>query len=105
MQIDSMHHYLRPDMDNMSIQRFIREIEQKDLVYALKGSNNEVSNIIFSNMSARMADAIKSELEITSNVRVKDVEAAQQNIVSVIRKLEEAGQIVISKGGEDDIIV
>ncbi len=93
------------NMDNMSIQRFIREIEQKDLVYALKGSNNEVSNIIFSNMSARMADAIKSELEITSNVRVKDVEAAQQNIVSVIRKLEEAGQIVISKGGEDDIIV
>ena len=91
-------------MDNMSIQRFIREVEQKDIVYALKGANREVSNVIFSNMSSRMADAIKSELEITSNIRVKDVEAAQQRIVSIIRKLEEAGQLTISKGGKDDII-
>lgn len=91
-------------MDNMSIQRFIREIDQKDLVYALKGSNEEVSNVIFANMSSRMTEAIKSELEITSNVRVKDVEEAQQRIVGTIRALEEAGQLVISKGGKDDII-
>lgn len=92
-------------MDNMSIQRFVREIDQKDLVYALKGSNAEVSNVIFANMSTRMVEAIKSELEITSNIRVKDVEEAQQRIVGTIRTLEEAGQLVISKGGKDDIIV
>ncbi len=91
-------------MDNISIQRFIREIDQKDLVYALKGSNNEVSNVIFANMSTRMAEAIKSELEITANIRVTDVEEAQQRIVGIIRVLEESGQIVVSKGGKDDII-
>lgn len=91
-------------MDNMSIQRFVRDIDQKDLVFALKGSTPEVSAVIFANMSTRMAEAIRSELEITTNVRVKDVEEAQQRIVSLIRKLEEAGQLVISKGGKDDII-
>lgn len=93
------------NMDNMSIQRFIREIDQKDLVYALKGANEDVAKVIFSNMSVRMTESIKSELEITTNVRVKDVEEAQQRIVGVIRALEEKGQLVISKGGKDDIIV
>lgn len=91
-------------MDNLSIQRVIREVDQKDLVYALKGAQSEVASVIFSNMSARMTETIKSELEITTNVRVRDVEDAQQRIVSVIRKLEDAGQIVVSKGGKDDII-
>lgn len=91
-------------MDNLSIQRVIREVDQKDLVYALKGAQSEVANVIFANMSARMTETIKSELEITTNVRVRDVEDAQQRIVSVIRKLEDAGQIVVSKGGKDDII-
>lgn len=93
------------NMDSMSIQRFIREIDQKDLVYAIKGANSDVANVIFANMSTRMTESIKSELEITTNVRVKDVEEAQQRIVGVIRALEEKGQLVISKGGEDDIIV
>ncbi|MPN46870.1 Flagellar motor switch protein FliG [bioreactor metagenome] len=92
-------------MDNLSIQRVIREVDQKDLVYALKGAQGEVANVMFANMSARMTETIKSELEITTNVRVKDVEDAQQRIVAVVRKLEDAGQIVISKGGKDDIIV
>ncbi|MFV0314469.1 MAG: flagellar motor switch protein FliG [Anaerotignum sp.] len=91
-------------MDNLSIQRVIREIDQRDLVYALKGSQPEVANIIFANMSVRMTETVKSELEITNNVRVKDVEDAQQRIVGVVRKLEESGQIVIVKGGKDDII-
>ncbi len=91
-------------MDNLSIQRVIREVDQKDLVYALKGAQGEVANVMFANMSARMTETIKSELEITTNVRVKDVEDAQQRIVAVVRKLEDAGQIVISKGGKDDII-
>ena len=80
-------------MDNLSIQRVI-----------LKGAQSEVASVIFGNMSARMTETIKSELEITTNVRVKDVEDAQQRIVSVIRKLEDSGQIIVSKGGKDDII-
>lgn len=91
-------------IDNLSIQRVIREVDQKDLVYALKGANSEVASVIFANMSARMTETIKSELEITTNVRVKDVEDAQQRVVGVIRKLEDLGQIVVSKGGKDDII-
>lgn len=91
-------------MDNRSIQRFLRDCDSKDIVLALKGANTEVANLIFSNMSSRMAESIKSDLEVTVNVRIKDVEEAQQRIVSVIRKLEEEGELIIMKGGKDDII-
>lgn len=93
------------NLDARSIQIFVRECEVKDLVYALKGSNPEVNALIFANMSSRMAENIKDELEITTNLRLKDVEEAQQRVVAVIRRLEEEGQLVISKGGKDDIIV
>ena len=91
-------------MDNRSIQRFLRDCDPKDIVLSLKGANTEVANLIFSNMSTRMAESIKSDLEVTVNVRIKDVEDAQQRIVNVIRKLEEEGELVIMKGGKDDII-
>lgn len=91
-------------MDNRSIQRFVRECDTRDLVYALKGANAEVANLIFANMSSRMAESIKSDLEITTNVRMKDVEEAQQRIVNIIRKLEEDGELVIMKAGKDEII-
>ncbi len=92
-------------MDTMSIQRFLREIDSKDLVYAIKGSNKDVADMLFSNMSTKMGETIKSELEYTHNVRLRDVEEAQQRIVSVIRRLEEEGELIIAKGGKDDIIV
>lgn len=92
-------------MDSMGIQRFLREVDSKDLVFAIKGSNKEVSDVLFSNMSTKMAETIKSELEYTHNVRLRDVEEAQQRIVSVIRRLEEEGELFIAKGGKDDIIV
>ena len=92
-------------MDSMSIQRFLREIDSKDLVYAIKGSNKDVADILFNNMSTKMGETIKSELEYTHNVRLRDVEEAQQRIVSVIRRLEEEGELIIAKGGKDDIIV
>ncbi len=92
-------------MDAMSIQRFLREVDSKDLVYAIKGSNKEVADVLFSNMSTKMGETIKSELEYTHNVRLRDVEEAQQRIVSVIRRLEEEGELVIAKSGKDDIIV
>lgn len=92
-------------LDSMGIQRFLREVDSKDLVLSIKGSNKEVSDILFANMSTKMSETIKSELEYTHNVRLRDVEEAQQRIVSVIRRLEEEGELVIAKSGKDDIIV
>lgn len=91
-------------LDGMSIQKFLREVDSHDLVYALKGANKEVSDVIFANMSTRMAESVRSDLEFTYNVRVRDVEEAQQKIVAVIRRLEEAGELEINKGGKDEII-
>jgi flagellar motor switch protein FliG len=91
-------------LDDMSIQRFLREVDNRDLVFALKGANQEVRDVIFRNMSNRAADTVKTDLEYTHNVRLKDVEEAQQRIVGVIRRLESEGEIVITKGGKDEII-
>ncbi|MEF9941556.1 MAG: flagellar motor switch protein FliG [Lachnospiraceae bacterium] len=92
-------------MDDRSIQRFVRDCDMKDLVYALKNANEQISNLIFSNMSARMSESIKSDLEVTVNVRLRDVEEAQQRIVNTIRHLEEEGELIINKGGKEEIIV
>ncbi|KXZ39765.1 flagellar motor switch protein FliG [Alkalithermobacter thermoalcaliphilus JW-YL-7 = DSM 7308] len=92
-------------LDNVSIQRFIREIDNKDLAIALKGSTQEVADVIFANMSKRLAEMIKEDMEFMGPVRLRDVEEAQQKIVNVIRRLEEAGEIVISRGGGDELIV
>lgn len=91
-------------LDDMSIQRFLRDVDSKDLVLAIKGSNQEVTNLIYKNMSQRQAETIKSDLEFTHNVRLKDVEEAQQRIVGTIRRLEEEGELVILKGGKDEVI-
>lgn len=91
-------------MDSRSIQRFIRECDIKDIVYALKGSDETIKELFFANVSSRMAESIQSDLEITVNVRLRDVEEAQQRIVAVIRRLEEAGELIIVKSGKDEII-
>lgn len=91
-------------LDDMSIQRFLREVDSKDLVFAIKGANKEVSDVIFKNMSSRSAETVKSDLEYTHNVRLRDVEEAQQRIVGAIRRLESEGELVITKGGKDEII-
>ena len=91
-------------MDDRSVQRFIRDCDPRDLVLALKGANSDVANKIFSNMSTRMAQSIREDLEITTNVRIRDVEEAQQRIVGIIRDLEERNELIILKGGKDDII-
>ncbi|WP_240375309.1 flagellar motor switch protein FliG [Bacillus piscicola] len=92
-------------LDNRSIQRVIRDVDNEDLQLALKVSSDEVKEIIFSNMSQRMADTFKDEIEFMGPVRLRDVEEAQTTIVSVIRRLEDAGEIVIARGGGDDVIV
>ena len=72
---------------------------------ALKNANEEVQNVIFNNMSTRLVDMIKEDMEYMGPVRLKDVEEAQQKIVNIIRKLEDSAEIVISRGGGDEIIV
>jgi len=92
-------------LDNRAVQRFMREIDNSQLAIALKGSSEEVQNLIFANMSKRLAEQIREDLDFMGPVRLKDVEEAQQKIVNVIRKLEDAGEIVISRGGGDELIV
>jgi len=92
-------------LDDRAIQRVLRDVENGDLSIALKGSNEQVQNAIFNNMSSRLAVMIKEDMEFMGPVRMKDVEEAQQKIVNVIRKLEDAGEIVISRGGGDEIVV
>lgn len=92
-------------LDNRAIQRVIREVDAEDLRLSLKVSSEEVQEIIFNNMSERMATTFKEEMEYMGPVRLRDVEEAQTRIVSSIRRLEEVGEIIIARGGGDDIIV
>ena len=91
-------------LDSMSIQRFIRDVETKDLAIAIKGSNSEVAATLYANMPQRMQESIQQEIEYLHNVRMRDVDEAQQRIVGIIRHLEEEGELVIGKGGDDEII-
>ncbi len=93
------------DMDPRSVQRFIRDCDSKDIVYALKTASEEMKQVFLTNMSKRMAETVTADLEITTNVRLKEVEEAQQRIVNLIRQLEDAGEVIINKGGDDDNIV
>jgi flagellar motor switch protein FliG len=92
-------------LDSVSIQRFIREVDNDDMTIALKGSTDEVKDIIISNMSSRMGEMIEEDMEFMGPVRLSDVEEAQQKIVGIIRRLEEAGEIIIARGGGDELIV
>ncbi len=92
-------------LDDRSIQLVLREVDTRDLAVALKGASEEVKEKIFKNMSKRAAQLLKDELEFMGPVRVKDVEEAQQKIINVIRRLEEAGEIVIARGGGEELIL
>lgn len=92
-------------LDDVAIQRILREVEAKDLALALKGCSEEVAEVIYKNQSKRAAASLKEDMEFLGPVRLMDVEKAQQGIVAIIRRLDEAGEIIISRGGEDAIIV
>lgn len=92
-------------LDDRSIQRVLREVENGELAVALKGANEDVQNVIFNNMSTRLSAMIREDMEYMGPVRMKDVEEAQQKIVNIIRKLEDSAEIVISRGGGDEIVV
>jgi flagellar motor switch protein FliG len=92
-------------LDDKSIQRVLREVDNNELAVALKGAVEEVQNVIFNNLSKRLAAMIREDMEYMGPVRLKDVEESQQRIVNVIRKLEDSSEIIISRGGGDEIIV
>ncbi len=92
-------------LDDRAIQRVLRDVDNNDLAVALKGANEEVQNVIFKNLSKRLAAMIREDMEFMGPVRMKDVEEAQQKIVGIIRKLEDSAEIIISRGGGDEIIV
>jgi len=92
-------------LDDRSVQRVLREVDNNELAVALKGSNEEVQNLIFNNLSKRLATMIKEDMDFMGPVRLKDVEEAQQKIVNIIRKLEDSAEIIISRGGGDEIVV
>ncbi|QAA31675.1 flagellar motor switch protein FliG [Clostridium manihotivorum] len=92
-------------LDDISIQRILRETDAKELALALKGCSEEVANSIFKNQSKRAAAALKEDMEFLGPVRLNDVEKAQQKIVAIIRRLDEAGEIILARGGEDAIVL
>lgn len=91
-------------LDDRTVQRILREVDNKDLILALKGASEEVRQLIFRNLSKRAAELLKEDLSIVGPVRLRNVEEAQQRIVNVIRQLESAEEIVVARGGEDEII-
>lgn len=91
-------------LSDQDVQTVLREVDQEELTLALKAVDEDVQNKVFTNMSQRAASMVSEELEYMGPVRVSDVEEAQQEIVNVIRRLEEEGQIVVVRGGEEEII-
>jgi flagellar motor switch protein FliG len=91
-------------LDDRSVQRVLRQIDSKDLSLALKGASEELKNHIFRNMSSRAAEMLRDEIKLSGPVRLRNVEEAQQRIVAVIRQLDEAEEIVISRGSEELLV-
>lgn len=92
-------------LDKSSIQRVLREVENEQLVLALKGASEEVSTVVYANLSKRASETVREDIEFMGPVRLSTVEEAQHKIVGIIRKLEEAGEIIIGRGDSDSIIL
>lgn len=92
-------------LDDRSIQKVLREVDSQELAKALKAVDSEVQDKIFRNMSKRASALLKEDMDFMGPIRLRDVEESQQKIVNIIRKLEEQGDIVIARAGEDEIVV
>ena len=92
-------------LDDRAIQKVLREVDTAELAKALRGVEGEVQDKIFKNMSKRAAALLKEEMEYMGPIRLKDVEETQQKIVSIIRKLEDSGEIVVARSGEDEMVI
>ena len=92
------------NLDDASIQRVVRDLDNNDIAMALKGSSDEVKTKVFRNISKRAGEILQENMDFMGPVRLREVEEAQQRIVAVIRRLDESGEIIISRGGDDAII-
>jgi flagellar motor switch protein FliG len=92
-------------LNSQAIQRVLRDVDNSDLAVALKGATKEVNKVIFENISKRLQEMIKEDMELMGPVRVREVEEAQQRIVNIVRKLEDEGEIISTRGGEDEMVV
>ena len=92
-------------LDDRSIQKVLREVDSQELAKALKGVDAEVQEKIFRNMSKRAAQLLREDMDFMGPIRLRDVEESQQKIVNIIRKLEDAGDIVIARAGEEELVV
>lgn len=92
-------------LDDRFVQRILRDVENKDVTLALKGASDSIQHKFLANVSSRVADQVREDLQFLGPVRLRDVEEAQRRIVAVVRELEESGEIIISRGGDDDVVV
>lgn len=92
-------------LDDRSMQLVLRQVDTKDLSLAMKATTDDVTNKIYKNMSKRAADMLREELSYMGPVKIRDVEEAQMKVVNIIRSLEDRGEIVISRGKNDDMLV
>ncbi len=92
-------------LDDRAIQKVLREVDSADLSKALKSVDTDAQEKVYRNMSKRASQLLKEDMEVMGPVRLKDVEEAQQKIVNIIRKLEEQGDIVVARAGEDEMVV
>lgn len=92
-------------LHDAALQRVLREVDTKDLARAMRGANEEVNERIFKNMSRRAADMLRDEIQYMGPIRLREVEEAQQKIVQIIRRLDETGEIIIARGGEDAVLI
>ena len=92
-------------LDDRAIQKVLREVDSQELAKALKAVDTEVQDKIYRNMSKRASALLKEDMEFMGPIRIRDVEEAQQKIVNIIRKLEDSGEIVVARSGEDELVV
>jgi len=92
-------------LTDRAVQQVLRQVESKELAVALKGASDAVSTKIKKNMSSRAATMLKEDMEFMGPVRLRDVESAQENVIRIIRKLEETGEITIARGGGQDELI
>jgi flagellar motor switch protein FliG len=83
----------------------LKEVDQKELAIALKGSSEELKSHIFANLSKRLAAMIQEEMDYMGPIRRTDMEEAQQKIVNIVRRMQDSGEIIVARGGGDDVIV
>ncbi|NLK40281.1 MAG: flagellar motor switch protein FliG [Clostridiales bacterium] len=92
-------------LDDLAIQRVLREVDVKDLVIAIKGANSDTQEVIYDNLPSRVRETVKEDIQYLRGIRVRDVDEAQQRIIDVVRRLDEAGEITIQRGGIENVLV